>query len=189
MINLLGADDRRQLRASRLNVILGRYVLLLLVLAVFITGALAYGKYLLMQEEQTAIRVSEQYIGEKNFYAADVQKGTDFSKDLATAKSILTNEIFMSDVAFAISQTLPSQSVIRQLDLTSASLNEPMTLEILTTSYEDAVITKDAFEKSEYFENSIINTTSLLSEPDGRYTTELSLNVTLTVSKLTGRAQ
>lgn len=186
MINLLGKDDRRQLQAARLNIVLRRHLLLLGFLAIFLVGAMAFGYYTLMQEEQAAKNVSAQYSSEKEIYAKDVAQGNTFSKDLATAKVILNNEILLSDVTFAISQSLPAGSVIETLDLNTSTLKTPLTLQILTKSFDLAVLTKDSFERSEYFENSVIVNTALLDKPKDGFTTALSLRVNITADKLTG---
>lgn len=189
MINLLGHDELRQLRASRLNIVLRRYVLLMILLSAFVIAAFGAGYYLLMQEETLAKSTIELHTDEKAKYNKEIEDAKNYTQNLAAAKSILSSEILLSDVVFKIGQTLPQGSVVQNLELSSADLEKPLTLQILTTSFDNAVRTKEAFGSSEYFDNANITSTSLIDDPPNQYSTSLSLTVTVVSGKFVGGIQ
>lgn len=189
MINLLSHDDLRQLRASRLNIILRRYVMLLGLLAIFVAISFGGGYFLLMQERQAAEIASERTANERAKYNEDIAKAKAYTSNLATAKAILSNEVLLSDVTFQIAKTLPAGSIVQNLDLSTADLSKPITLEILTTSFDNSVAIKDAFENSTYFENAIISTVTSIEDPESKYSTSLSLTVMVKTAEFTGVQQ
>lgn len=189
MINLLSREHITQLRAARLNIILRRYVVLFVFVALLIAAAFGAGYYVLYSEEKSAKRLGAEYEAARVEYAEDMKKSQEFTSNLTAAKSILANEVLFSDVVFAISQSLPSGTVLQSLNLETSTLDKPLALQLVTTSYDEAVATKDAFEKSPYFEKSQIVSTRLITEPKDQYDTELSLTVTLTAKALTGEKQ
>lgn len=189
MINLLSRNHITQLKAARLNIILRRYVALFIFVALLIAAAFGVGYYVLYTEEQRAKQLGAEYEAARVEYADDMKKSQEFTSNLTAAKSILGSEVLFSDVVFAISQSLPAGSVLQSLNLETSTFDKPMTLQLVTTSYEEAVATKDAFENSPYFEKSQILSTRLITDPKDQYDTELSLTVTLTASALSGESR
>lgn len=183
MINLLGTDNLKQLRAARINVILRGYIILTGIVILSVLGAFGIGYYLLIRDVQLAEASSARYNAEKAQYTETLKKGKAFTQNLATAKEILSSETLFSELTFKIAETLPPDTVLRSLSLSQETLTEPILLDIGTTSYDNAVRAKETFESSPFFENVSLNSTNqIISESGvspGKYTYSASLNVTL----------
>lgn len=78
-------------------------------------------------------------------------KAQDFTKNLATAKSILDNEVKYSRIPVILAQVLPSGISLESLHLSAPSFGTPMLLTATGSSYDDAIRLKKAFENSDLF--------------------------------------
>ena len=162
--------------------------LLAIALVIFVVGSFGVGYFLLMRDENTQKAFVQERSADKDKYKQVIIAGDAFSKNLSTAKTILASEVQLSDLTFAIASTLPSGCIVDALTLNTMDLAKPMTLTIKTTSYANALAAKDAFEKSPYFENANIGTTSKTDEPNTPYGVRATLSITLTKDSLKPKA-
>lgn len=180
MINLLDNQEKKALKAARLNVILRGYVILFALVAACIVVIFGVGIWLQMRERDSYIEDSKRYSSEKAQYTQAQATGNAFTGNLTIAKSILNNEVLYSDLITTLARTLPAGSSLDSLSVATADFAKPITLVIRTNSYNTAILTKDAFENSAAFESVNILTTSQTKDSKTKYNFAVTLSVTIT---------
>lgn len=194
MINLLPPATKQEIRAARLNVILVRYVGLALVALVFMVSALGVGFYISWNDKNAALTREQQANSSASTYAKVKQESEVFSKDLKTAKTILSGEISYSKLLIDIANVLPTGTIVNNLTLASNSFGTPVTLTARTALGPDAanrdiyaLKLKDALEASDLFENTSITSTTLTEAPgtplEKKYPLSVILSTTLSKPK------
>lgn len=150
MINLLPADNIRQLKAARANTILVRYLFITAALIILLLGAVATAYQLLSAQKVAAEdRIIENQAKTTDF--ATVQQQADAVRSsLSSAKTALDSEIHYSTALLRIASALPTSTRIKSLSLDAQSLTQPMTLETTVTSEEQAYALRTALGQSEY---------------------------------------
>lgn len=151
MINLLPDDMKAQLSAARVNVVLTRYIIVIILAFLFLVLIQAGAYYLLDQSRQSA----EQLI-EANNIKADVFGETkaeleNLNSSLAATKPILDQEIFYSKVLPRIAQMMPAGTVVQEISLTADAFNNPITVQVYAKTTENAVSLRDRFQQSNLF--------------------------------------
>lgn len=151
MINLLSNDVKNELRAARRNVIIRRYVVTLVFSVIAVTGAYAIGFFMLSAQEESFKQELARYEPQKAKYKDTIAKASEYTANLKIAKTILENEIFFSDYLLLLAKTIPSNSVLVNLNTKSSELSKPVTLTYNTKSYNDSLRIKEALEQSAFF--------------------------------------
>jgi len=123
MINLLPIDKKAEIRAARTNLILVRYITILIVATVFVLGAM-YATTTILGFTKTS---SEQTIA-ANDLRADVYSSTKaqvdaLSASLSESKVLLDQEVRYSKAFVNIAQLMPPGTVFGKLELTSESFS------------------------------------------------------------------
>lgn len=185
MINLLSTDTKKELRAARLNVTLRSYFIFFIVVAVAVTGAFGVGYWLLINDQARLNESATTFQAEQAKYSKAIAEGKSFSANLAIAKAILANEILFSQFTTNIAKILPNDCALQNLTLATDQFNKPIVLNIKTTSYDNAIKVKDAFENSPQFENVNITSTSTIDKPLDKYSHLVTLNVSISKDAFT----
>lgn len=181
MINLLPDDHKQQIRAGRTNVLLVRYIAMLST-AIIVLGGLVVGAYLVLnvtrESAQAKVDDNDRQVAD---YIAIRNEAEQFRSDLATAKTILDNEIAYSKLIYRIADALPSGTALDSLELDSAKLGSNATMSASAIDYAAAVKLKEAFiEDENLFTNVSFETISNQSDSGGdRYPIKVSLSVTI----------
>lgn len=177
MINLLPPEEKRQLRAARSNSLLLRYNIFLIGAVLFLGVAVGITYVYLTTTKTNA----EAIIGENRAKVtsfAPVQAEADiFRGNLTTAKQILDNEVVYTKVMLAIAALMPSGTVLDKLNLDSQTFGTQTTLAARTTSYDNALKLKEAFQSSPLFSD--VHFLSITSGGVAPYSLTVSLNVTI----------
>jgi Tfp pilus assembly protein PilN len=166
MINLLPQEEKRRLRAARMNVTLLRYLIfiggsLIFMLLIFSVG------YYITTTERAAAKQEYADLEQRNIQYADIRKEAEgFEKNLSTAKSILSSEVLFSELVTGIARDIPGGVVLNDLSLTTASLGEDITINARTKDRNGGLRLKTALQKSEYFDNVSIQTITNPVEAD-----------------------
>lgn len=197
MINLISPEQKRTIRAARINVMLVHYAIALISLGVLI--GLIYGLgFWIVSQEKHAVSVKLQSQSEQSKTYEKVEKEADaFRDNLKVAKAILGKEISYSDFLITLAGDLPSGAIITNLSLggTAAATKGGMTLDARTVSYAKVLELKAKLEESTLFENvSITSATrpdniSALGGLAARYPYEVSYNVKLSKQTASGVAR
>jgi len=178
MINLLPPQEKKQITAGRVNVLLRRYCIVSLSLLGLLAVTIA-GFYLLLTNNKST---AQEAIDEGNRKLTEyqvVQKNVDsFKNNLSTAKAFLGNEV---NYFAKIAKALPSNVVLQSLTLDSSTFGAPTSLSALGKTNNDALRLKTSLEESGIFQNvhleSISSATS--GAEKGDYPVSISINVTL----------
>lgn len=177
MINLLPTDAKKQIRAARMNVVLSRIVtvmgLALIIMIVGFGGAF----YVTMQAYQTAINNTP---AQSASAAAIEQKASDFSNNLKAAKTILQGQISYTTVLVRLTNTLPPNTILTSISLSSQSFGSQVTLSALAGTTNDAINLKTALTKSDLFTNVAFQSLTDNTTPSSRYHQSVTLTGTLT---------
>ncbi len=194
MINLISPEQKRTIRAARINVMLVHYAVALISLGLLI--GLIYGLgFWLVSQEKHAVSAKLQSQSEQSKTYEKVEKEADVFRDnLKVAKAILSKEISYSDFLITLASDLPNGTVITNLSLGGAAAvtKGGMTLDARTNSYAKALELKTKLEESVLFEDvSITSATrpdniSGLSGLTARYPYEVSYNVKLSKQTTSG---
>jgi hypothetical protein len=157
MINLLPTESRTSLRMARYNVLLVRYLVGLACVVVFM-GAIFGAGYLYTDNERKMI---ENEVAARR---ADIDKNSEtiksakaFSDNLTLAKSILADQLVYSDMIVKITNVLSKGIILEDLSLDGSSAGSVFSLNAKAKTREDALIFKDALNKSDYFADASIN--------------------------------
>ncbi|HEY1085690.1 MAG TPA: hypothetical protein VGE34_03105 [Candidatus Saccharimonadales bacterium] len=128
MINLISYDKKTDIKAGRINVILLRYVFMVLaanvLLIIILVGAYFSLSFAYANAQQ---QVTQNEQNSASFKSVE-QQAAEFRSDLTTAKSILDKEVAYSKLIIKIAHVVPSGVVLDGLSLDSKTLGTPTTL-------------------------------------------------------------
>lgn len=151
MINLLGDSSKRQLRAARRNVVLRKYVITTMALAIIVALSYGVGYGMLIQQEMTHQAKIDEYTPQKMQYKDTIDTAAAYAKDLSSAKNILENELMFSKFLTTIAATLPGGVVSDSLNVAVKDFSKPLELKFMAQEYNNVLDTKERFEISPYF--------------------------------------
>jgi Tfp pilus assembly protein PilN len=179
MINLLPADDKRQLRASRANTLLLRYNILMLGAFVFMMIAVGIAYVFLTNTQATAEKTVLDNQKEVSGFAEVQAQEKKFKENLSTAKTILDKEVIYTRTILAISKLLPSGIVLDNLNLDAQTFGTQTTLAVQSKDIPTAVALKTALEGSPIFSNVHFQSIQSAATPGTKYPITVNLNVTI----------
>lgn len=196
MINLLSNEQKRDIRAARINVTLLRYAIMLVILALVIGVIYGLG-FWLVEQDKRAMNVKLQSQGEQSKTFSDVEQEADnFRQNLLIAKQILSKETSYSTFLTTLAKDMPSGSLLTNFSIGGSQAavvaQKGMTLDARTTSYAKVLELKASLEKSTLFENVNIVSASrpsditILTGLSAKYPYEVSLNVKLSTPSAGG---
>lgn len=153
MINLLSEERKGEIRAARTNVILSRYIIILILATVFIIGVLSVSYTLLLQTKSSADARVESNTSRVSVYS-DTQKEIDtLSSKLSDAKNILNQEIRYSSVLTSIGKLMPAGTLLDSLELNETRLSGTTAVDL--TAYaktnESAAVIQQRLQNSPLF--------------------------------------
>jgi hypothetical protein len=154
MINLLPADYLRQLRAARTNVLLLRYSIGLILVAISLALA-TLAVFMLLGSLKTAaqntIASNQAKVG--NFTSVQSQADA-YRQDLSDAKLLLDNEILYSKIYLEIARIMPAGTALQSLDLNPSNIGTPLSLPVKIVGERQATSLLSAFRSSAIFSKS-----------------------------------
>ena len=191
MINLLPKESKKQLRAARNNMVLRRYYMLIILSAGLLAAVFAVGFKVTMDQEQNYQTAKQQSETEGSKYKNVRKAAEEFSKDLASAKTILASDVRFSELISDIAGFIPSNVILSNLALdTQEPTNAPLTINARARTYDDAVKLKNSLEASPIFENvSLLNAGVGTGSGEGNstYQVTVSLNAKFTKKAATNK--
>ena len=177
MINLLSPEDKKQLRAARVNTILLRYYFLVVIIIAGAGGILAGGFYIADQNKNSSRVELSQAENDTADYTKIRQQSEEFANNLKVAKQILATEVVYSKMITDIASIIPAGTVLNSLSLTPDTISKKMELSFKTKSYDQGIQLKTALENSDLFSDvSITNITSKGQEGEGAYPTDVNIS-------------
>jgi len=177
MINLLSDERKDDIRAARANVIILRYMAIILLALIFISGAL-YVSYSLLQ---VTMKSNKEIIASNDvkadIYSETRQEVDTLSAKLNDAKTILNQEVRYSQVLVQIGQLMPAGTVLDEMTLTTASFNgAPVELTAYAKSTTEVSALQSQFQSSPLFSQVTLKGTDTSNGITG-YPVKISLTV------------
>ncbi len=149
MINLLPDSHKNEIRAGRTNVLLVRYMMMLLSAVVVISG-LVIGSYIVLNStrDSAQLKVDENEKDVSKYQSVKL-RAESFRSDLTTAKTILDQSVSFTKLTYAIADTLPANVVLDTLVLDPKTFGTKMTINANARTFSDASKLKDAFSRNQ----------------------------------------
>ncbi len=162
MINLLPLENRKQIKASFYNVVLGKMILIFLG-ATLVIGAIFGLSYITLSEEEKSLAKQVQSVNDKSSVFNEVKKESDeIARNLKSAKSIFDEQkhysVFLADLA----KSLPEDVAISNVTIGPNLLKSPTIVKIKTVNDEKVIETKRKMEESDLIE--LISIDSIITE-------------------------
>lgn len=181
MMNLLPDDRKAEIRAARTNVILIRYIGILLLAVTFIFGALYTSYAVLLQTKNSADELIASNDTQAGIYSETKAKVDTLSASLVQTKVILDQEVLYSKVLVKIAQQMPAGTIIDKLTLDQASFSgTPITLKVYAKTADNAVAVQSQFKSSPLF--SSVNFQSVVNSGSGIDGYPVSIEMTATLN-------
>lgn len=180
MINLLPYEHKQEIRAGRTNVLLVRYIAILLC-AALVLGGLVAGSYLTINTTKTD---AEAKVAENQRRVAEYQdiktQADSFKADLATAKSIFDNNVSFSKLIYKIADTVPRNVILSDLVLDPQTFGSSVTMTASAKTFTDATKLKDSFIKNDQIFSNVKLQTIRSAEGAGEaYPVKVNLSVVI----------
>lgn len=149
MISLLPYEYKEEIRAARTNVLLVRYIAILICAAV-VLGGLVAGSYVVINgtRDSAEIKVAENQQRVSAFQATKTASDS-FRTDLTTAKTILDSSISFSKLIYKVAEIVPPGVVLDALTLDPTTFGSSVNLTASAKSFDDASKLRDAFIKND----------------------------------------
>lgn len=181
MINLMPDNAKQEIRSARLNVVLGRYIIVILFAFGFLVLLLAGSYIVLTQTKQSAQRLIDANGTKADVYSTTKAQVEALSSSLSQTKTILDQEVLYSNVLMNIGQQMPAGTVLSSIALNTASFTgTPVTLKAYAKTTDDAVALREKFQSSPIFTN--VNFDSV-SDSAGINGYPVGVSMTLTVTR------
>ena len=177
MINLLGPEDKKQLRAARSNVVLLRYYFLAFLLIAGSGAILGFGFYIAEMQKNSAQASLVQAEDDTQDYEKVKRQSEEFSKNLSVAKQILAAEVVYSKMITDIASTIPPGTILTSLSLTPETINKKMELSFKTKNYNEGIQLKTTLENSDLFSDVSITSITSKDESTGDSTYPTNVNI------------
>lgn len=176
MINLLPADNKKLIRAARINVVLVRYNLLISAAVLFLASAVGFAYFFLENSRQLAENTITDNTSKEGTYAAIKTKADNFKAELSSAKAILDSQTSYAKAALSISRLLPEGTAINKLEINEQSFTTPLLLTVNIRDEQAAAQLMKNFTSSPLFSGV---TKGNISTGTGQYPYIMEINVTM----------
>ncbi len=154
MINLLANARKSELSAARTNMILLRYIGIIVLAFLFMGGALYVSHSLLKSTMASAETLIETNDVKADVYRDTQQQVDALSQQLTGAKVILDQEVRYSKVLLQIGQLMPQGTVLDSLELNAAAFSgAPVTIKAYARSEANASLLQSQLQGSHLFSN------------------------------------
>ncbi|MFZ1250140.1 MAG: PilN domain-containing protein [Candidatus Microsaccharimonas sp.] len=160
MINLLAYERKSEIRAARANVILWRYIVILLLAFLFIAGALYVSYTVLQSTMQSADNVIATNNERANVYNDTKQQVQKLSNTLNEANVAFGQEIHYSQLLTQLGQQLPAGAVLGEITLNNASFaGTPTEIKAYVKTVDDVTTLQSGLEASSLFSTVTLQST------------------------------
>lgn len=153
MINLLPDQNKREIRAARMNVVLLRYNFFAMI-AIGLLCTICVFFYLFLHTTQSSAASKTTENNEKAAAYAKTRTAADeYRNNLSVASKILANEVNYTNVIFTITKLLPSGVVLDGLSINTTDFGKQLSFSAHAKSVEKAAELKQKFQESAMFSN------------------------------------
>lgn len=178
MINLLPTATKKEIRAARTNVVMVRYLLIILVGVLFLGGIIA-GTYGILTDMKNNAQSVIDANSEKTSQLGSAQtQSQTLQASLSSAQAVLKEEIVYTTLLTSIANITPKGTVLDKLSLSPTSIGTAITLQAYAKNTEAALSLKDSYQSSSLFSNVSIQNISTSGGIEG-YPVNVVLGVTI----------
>lgn len=124
MINLLPDEIKNQLRAARINTALIKCILIVIIGAAFLGGAILF-----TNKDNTGSGIANQQSIDNQYNDYD-QQAQSLDAKVSDAKSVISNQIDYSEILTALADSLPDTVSLDSVSLSSTNINSGTAIEI-----------------------------------------------------------
>lgn len=143
MINLLPDTHKSEIRAARTNVLLVRYIAIL-VAAIAVLSGIIIAAYVVLDAKETLAQEQVEANNTKTAPYEPIRAEADALRtNLSDAKAILDQKISYSKLIYEIANSIPDGVIIETLELDPSSFGSAMTINASAKSFESASQLKD----------------------------------------------
>lgn len=179
MINLLPNGKKDDILAARANVILLRYIGIIVIAFLFTLLIFSTSKSVLSGTMETAQSRIETNSVKADVYSSTQQEVSALSSKLSDTKALLNNDIRYSQVLTELGRLTPAGVIIKQLTLNDATFNgTPLKLTAYARSTAEASTLQTQLQSSSLFSQVSLQQTDTSGGISG-YPVAISLNVSL----------
>jgi len=139
MINLLPYEQKSEIRAGRLNVTLGNYVVLSLIALALVAGIVIFAYISLMVTRANAQTRVDENSKKVLGYSKTSTDAANFRTNLSVAKQILDKQVAYSALLLNIAKYVPSGVVLDGITADQKSIGKPTNITAHATT-SDAVL-------------------------------------------------
>lgn len=152
MINLLPIDKKAEIRAARTNLILVRYITILILAVAFVLASMYVTYTVLGLTKGSSEKIITSNAVRTGIYNSTQSEIDALSSSLAQTKVLLDQDVRYSKVFVNIAQLMPAGTVFGKLELNDDSFNgAPTNAKVSAKTSADAVTLRQNFEKSSLF--------------------------------------
>jgi hypothetical protein len=179
MINLLPYEYKQEIRAGRTNVLLVRYIMILIAGAIVLSG-LTVGTYFTLNstKQNAEIKVAENQSRVNEYQSVKIQADS-FRADLATAKNILDNNVSFSKLIYKIAETVPRNVILSDLALDPKTFGSSLTMTASAKTFSDATKLKDSFIKNDQIFSNVQLQTIRSESTEDTYPVKVNISVVI----------
>jgi Tfp pilus assembly protein PilN len=186
MINLLPIDKKAEIRAARTNLILVRYITILILAISFVLASMyvTYSVLGLTKDNSEKIIASNEV--RTDIYSSTQSEVDALSASLAKTRSLLDQDVRYSKVFVNIAQLMPPGTVFGKLELNNDSFNGALTnAKVFAKTSADAVTLRQNFEKSALF--SRVSFQTIVESGNAIEGYPVSVDMTFTINRTTAQ--
>lgn len=179
MINLMPDVAKKELRAARTNVVLLRYLAILIGAAAFLALVIYGSIFLLSLTKNSSQQLIDANDTKAAIYSDTKQQVSNLSSQLIEAKSALDQEVSYSQILISLGQLMTPGTIIDKLSIGSEAFEgKPVTLKIFAKSTDATVTLRDRFQSSSLFSDVQFETISDSSGGIDGYPVSATLTLT-----------
>lgn len=178
MINLLPEERKTDLGSSRANLIIARYIGIVVLAVLFLMAALATSQSVLKSTMQSAENIIATNDLKADVYSETAEQVRVLESQLTDTKTILNQEVRFSEILVKLGQIMPEGAVVGELTFDEKSLNgSPSILKVYTKNNTVTSQVQNSLQSSRVFER-----VSLQGTEDGQGIDGYPIAVSISVS-------
>ncbi len=182
MINLLPDENKKVIRAGRMNRLLMRYVFLSGIALGVLLVVMMIAWLLLDNIKQSAQARIDNSGSSNTTLANDVVAMNNFRQNLSRAKQILDSQINYSGVILRYASAIPKGVVIDKLDLDPTIVGKQITFTANVKDSESVLSLKESLTGSPYFDD--VHFTEISSDAASSAGYAFTVQISVTVNRL-----
>lgn len=184
MINLLPYENKKQIIAARMNLILVK-CLLFLVFAVIFLIISCTGAYFFLKNsyDSNLDKITNNSTNEKS-YDTVISQASLARADILLSNGIIDQQTRYSKLIIGLANLLPSGVILDNLDINDSNISSPITINLFANSSEKCQEILNNFNSSNMFSNTtIVPKTSNPPSPEG-YPFLITISTTINGAEL-----